>query len=239
MHHTFGAAIRRARLLSLSHKALIRSPASIPRRLDVSARFLSTKPSENSISGGESTRAPPLKTSSVTSLPAPPRAQKFKPPIITTPDIKTYIEPLYERGWALAPILPAGHGLAVLRKRFELPSSEALHEFLADLKDYEATNNHHAKTQADELDRAVLVSTWTHVARRPGAAAAPPRAGAGAVAAASDEKVQGVTARDIRLAYELEKMFERALAASGTEYRAQLRPEAERPRTVEELVGYS
>jgi hypothetical protein len=75
-----------------------------------------------------------------------------------------------------------------------------------------------------EDQHAVLVSTWTHVARRPNADVQD-----------KDSTTQGVTARDIRLAYALEKMFENALAASGGEYVPRLRPEANRPTTVEEL----
>jgi hypothetical protein len=53
------------------------------------------------------------------------------------------------------------------------------------------------------------------------------------------EKIQGVTARDIRLAYALEGMFESALAASGGKYVPCMRPEADRPKTVENLEGYT
>jgi len=83
----------------------------------------------------------------------------------------------------------------------------------------------------DRRQRAVLVSTWTHVARKPNDDAE-----------GGDKdgtKTQGVTARDIRLAYALEELVERALAASGKEYRPRGRPEADRPKTVEELDGYS
>lgn len=79
-----------------------------------------------------------------------------------------------------------------------------------------------------EDQHAVLVSTWTHVARRPNADAYD-----------IDSTTQGVTARDICLAYALEELFENALAASGGEYVPRLRPEADRPKTVEELDGYS
>ena len=48
-----------------------------------------------------------------------------------------------------------------------------------------------------------------------------------------------MTARDIRLAYAVEELVERALAASGKEYRPRRRPEADQPKTVEELDGYS
>ena len=75
---------------------------------------------------------------------------------------------------------------------------------------------------------AVLVSTWTHVARR-----------SNADAQDKGSKMQGVTGRDIRLAYALEELFESALAASGSDYAPCLRPETERPKTVEELDGYS
>jgi len=80
-----------------------------------------------------------------------------------------------------------------------------------------------------EGQHAVLVSTWTHVARR--------RPDAGVED--KDEKMQGVTVRDIRLAYALEKFFESALAAGGREYIPHVRPEADRPKTVEELEGYT
>ena len=54
-----------------------------------------------------------------------------------------------------------------------------------------------------------------------------------------DEKIQGVTVRDIRLAYALEGLFESALAAGGREYVPHVWPEADRPKTVEELNAYS
>ena len=54
-------------------------------------------------------------------------------------------------------------------------------------------------------------------------------------ASGEDTKTQGVTARDIRLAYAFEKLFESALAESGEDYVPRLRPEADRPRTLEEL----
>jgi hypothetical protein len=79
-------------------------------------------------------------------------------------------------------------------------------------------------------EHAVLVSTWTHVARKPNVDA---RDGGKA------SRTQGVTARDIRLAYALEELFESALTASGEEYDPRLRPEADRPKTVEGLDGYS
>jgi len=53
-----------------------------------------------------------------------------------------------------------------------------------------------------------------------------------------DEKIQGVTARDIRLAYALEELFESALAVGGREYAPLMLPEADRPKTVEELNGF-
>ena len=86
---------------------------------------------------------------------------------------------------------------------------------------------HHAKTNIFEDEHSILVSTWTHVARK-----------LNPDANANDTKTQGVTARDIRLAYALETLFETALAASGEDYVPRLRPEADRPRTLE-LEGYS
>ena len=78
-----------------------------------------------------------------------------------------------------------------------------------------------------EDEHAVLVSTWTHVARKR------------SKLEDKEEQTQGVTARDIRLAYALEELSECALAAGGTEYVPLVRPEADRPKTVEELNGYS
>ena len=78
---------------------------------------------------------------------------------------------------------------------------------------------------------AVLVSTWTHVARR--------RSGADAKVEDKDGKTQGVIARDTRLAYALEELFESALAAGGREYVPLVQPEADSPKTVEELNDYT
>ncbi len=80
-----------------------------------------------------------------------------------------------------------------------------------------------------EGQHAVLVSTWTHVARRRSDVKVEDKG----------EKIQGVTARDIRLAYALEELFESALAAGGREYVPLVQPEADRPKIVEDLNGYS
>ena len=88
---------------------------------------------------------------------------------------------------------------------------------------------HHAKTNVFEDQYAVLVSTWTHVARR--------RSGADAKVEDMVEKTQGITARDIRLAYALEELFESSLIASGREYVPLVLPEADRPKAVEEVNG--
>ena len=94
---------------------------------------------------------------------------------------------------------------------------------------------HHAKTNVFRDQHAVLVSLWTHVARRRSA-------GADADAKAEDNKVEeihGVTARDIRLTYAPEGLFESALAAGGKEYVPLVRSGADRPKTVEELNDYT
>jgi hypothetical protein len=83
-----------------------------------------------------------------------------------------------------------------------------------------------------EDQHAVLVSTWTHVARRRSDAKEKDSMD-------KDEKTHGVTARDIRLANALEELNESALAAGGREYVPLVRPEAGRPKTVEELNGYT
>lgn len=74
---------------------------------------------------------------SILPLPKPPPRQNGTPPTISTRDIEKYVRPLYSRGWGLSPILPNGNGIAVLRKRFEFGSAEALEAFLADLSEYE------------------------------------------------------------------------------------------------------
>ena len=87
---------------------------------------------------------------------------------------------------------------------------------------------------------AVLVSTWTHVARKRRSADVDADADVDAkVGDKKDEKIHGVTVRDIRLAYALEGLFESTLAASGKEYVPLVRPEADRPNTVEELNDYT
>jgi len=101
-----------------------------------------------------------------------------------------------------------------LRKRFEYANAEALEGFLADLSEYEEKKQYHAKTNVFEDQHAVLVSTWTHVARRRSDAKVEDK----------DEKTLEVTARDIRLAYALEELFESTLAAGGREYVLLVRP---------------
>ncbi|KAI0256066.1 hypothetical protein BJV78DRAFT_1278634 [Lactifluus subvellereus] len=206
-----------------------RSLIATSRPQQISTRLSSTvkKPVENDPD------APKKELSSVPPLPTPPPPPKGIPPTISTRDIEEYVQPLYARGWGLAPILPNGNGIAVLRKRFDFASAEALQAFLADLREYEEKKQHHAKTNVfeDQHQHAVLVSTWTHVARKPSDDAK-----------GGDKdgvKTQGVTARDIRLAYALEELVERALATSGKEYSPRSRPEADRPKTVEELDGYT
>jgi hypothetical protein len=78
-----------------------------------------------------------------------------------------------------------------------------------------------------ENQHAVIVTTWTHVARRRSEAKVENK----------DEKIQGVTARDIRLACALE-LFE-SVGASGGEYVPLVQPGADRPNTVEQLNSYT
>jgi len=79
-----------------------------------------------------------------------------------------------------------------------------------------------------ESQHAVLVGTCTHARRRPDAGVED-----------NDEKTLGVTVRDIRLAYALEKFFERALAAGGRKYIPNVRSEADWPKMIDELEGYT
>jgi hypothetical protein len=61
------------------------------------------------------------------------------------------VQPLYSRGWGLSPILPNGNGIAVLRKRFEFGSAEALEEFLAGLSQYEEKKQVRFSFRSDPL----------------------------------------------------------------------------------------
>ncbi|KAN0113998.1 hypothetical protein V8E52_007147, partial [Russula decolorans] len=176
---------------------------------------------KNQIKKNGANTPPKSHLSSIRPLPTPPPPPKGTPLTINTHDIEQYVQPLYARGWGLSRILPNGNGIAVLRKRLEFANATALEGFLADLSEYEEENQHHAKTNVFEDQHAVLVSTWTHVARRRSDAKVEDK----------DEKTHGVTARDIRLAYALEELFESALAAGGREYVPPVRPEADRPKT--------
>ncbi|KAI0305619.1 hypothetical protein B0F90DRAFT_1815213 [Multifurca ochricompacta] len=207
---------------------LLLRPISVSRGQQVSIRFLSTEPTVAAKTFRAGNRPRNNKLLSVPSLPPPPSRLKGTPSIISTRDIEEYVQPLYLRGWGLAPILPNGNGIAVLRKRFDFANAEALHEFMTALREYEENQQHHAKTDLFEGQHAVLVSTWTHVARKRNGDIND-----------KDIKTEGVTARDIRLAYALEKLFESALAASGDKYDPPIRQEADQPKTVEELEGYS
>ncbi|KAF8502061.1 hypothetical protein F5888DRAFT_1800565 [Russula emetica] len=130
--------------------------------------------------------------SSIRPLPTPSPPPKGRSPTINTHDIEQ-------------------NSIAELRKRFEYANAEALEGFLADLSEYEEKKQYHAKTNVFEDQHAVLVSTWTHVARRRSDAKVEDK----------DEKTLEVTARDIRLAYALEVLFEKT------------------PKTVEELNGHT
>jgi hypothetical protein len=270
MHHALRIAscgIHRSPTLLRRSPVCTRPTIAFSRSQQICIHFSSTdttSAAKEKVSKDE-TSVPKNEFSSVRPLPPPPPRQKGTPPTISTHDIEEYIQPLYSRGWGLSPILPNGNGIAVLRKRFDFASAEALETFLAGLAEYEEkkqvclsssgllrsstqikrktkpthtsscpifprTFQHHAKTDVIEGQEhhAVLVSTWTHVARRPNADAQ-----------GKGSKTQGVTARDIRLAYALEELFESALVVSGREFAPRLRPKADRPQTVEELDGYS
>ena len=116
----------------LQTSATTRSPKTIS-RLQHPSRLSSTakKPIEDVPSPSKE------ELSSVRPLPPPPPPPEGTPPTINTHDIERYVQPLYERGWGLAPILPKGNGIAVLRKRFDFASTKALQAFLADLREYE------------------------------------------------------------------------------------------------------
>jgi len=226
MHLAFRIASRATRCYAplLQINPVVPHAISLSHDRQIRTRFSSTESSK------KVTNAPKDKLSSVRSLPAPPPPPpKGTLPIITSRDVKKYVQPLYSRGWGLHPILP-GEDIAALDKRFEFMSAQALQAFLADLSEYERKEQHHARTNVleDEDQHTVLVSTWTHDARGPTWDAEDED---------EDNKMQGVTARDIRLAYALEKLFESALAASGREYKPRVRPEEERPKTVEQLYS--
>jgi hypothetical protein len=256
MHFVFRTAscATLCRSFLLKTSPVVRPASSLFRGKQLCIRLSSTghkSAAKNQIKNGANT-PPKSHLSSIRPLPTPPPRPKGTPLTISTHDIEQYVQPLYARGWGLSRILPNGNGIAVLHKRLEFANATTLEGFLADLSEYEEKNQvrflfpsfparwpiaclkpfqHHAKTNVFEDQHAVLVSTWTHVARR--------RSDAGAKVEDKDEKTHGVTARDIRLAYALEELFESALAAGGREYVPPVRPEADRPKTVEELNGYT
>ncbi|KAH9038723.1 hypothetical protein EDB85DRAFT_1931742, partial [Lactarius pseudohatsudake] len=222
MQHAFRIALKGTPLLPTT-PILHRHFLASTRR----GRYLSTPANLTSVvkkAAKTKQKLPRSTSSSLDPLPSLPLPLKGTPPIINTRDIEEYIQPLYSRGWGLGPILPNDNGIPVLRKRFEFANARALQEFLADLREYEEEKHHHAKRNVFEDQHSVLVSTWTHVARK----REDPDAGD------KDTQTQGVTVRDIRLAYALEELFESALAVSGENYVPRLRPEADRPRTLEE-----
>jgi hypothetical protein len=120
----------------LRSSPVARTTITLSRGQQICTRLSST---DSTSAAGEKllTDDPKNKFSSVRPLPPPPPCQKGTPPIINTRDIEEYIQPLYSRGWGLSPILPNGNGIAVLRKRFDFASAEALKTFLAGLGEYE------------------------------------------------------------------------------------------------------
>ena len=134
MHHVLKVASCRFPPLLVA-----RATITLPRGQQICTRLSST----DSTSAAkekvlkDETSVPKNKFSSVRPLPPPPPPQKGTPPIINTREIEEYIQPLYSRGWGLSPILPNGNGIAVLRKRFDFASAEALKTFLAGLAEYE------------------------------------------------------------------------------------------------------
>ncbi|KAI0298585.1 hypothetical protein BC826DRAFT_107359 [Russula brevipes] len=170
MHLAFRIASRSTRCYAplLQISPVVPHTISLSHDRQIRTRFSST---ESSKKVTKVTNAPKNQLSSVRSLPALPPPPKGTPPTITSRDIKKYVQPLYSRGWGLSPILPDEKGIAVLSKRFEFMSAQALQAFLADLSEYERKAQHHARTNVfeDEDQHTVLVSTWTHVARSPNA----------------------------------------------------------------------
>jgi hypothetical protein len=150
MQHTVRIALKRTLLptAAVSHRHLLGSTC---RERHISTRRSPTNPTSVVKRAAKSEQKLPRTTSSsLDPLPAPPLPLKGTPPIISTRDIEEYIQPLYSRGWGLTPILPNGNGIPVLRKRFEFASTDALQEFLADLREYEE------KKQVRSASRATL-----------------------------------------------------------------------------------
>ena len=121
----------------------------------------------------------------------------------------------------------------MLRKRLEFANAEALEgswqiavSTRRKSRSILIQSQHHAKDNVFENQHAVIVTTWTHVARRRSEAKVENK----------DENIQRVTARDIRLEYALEELFE---SAGGGEYVPLVQPGADRPNTVEQLNSYT
>jgi hypothetical protein len=114
-------------------------PATFSRGEQICARLSSTDSTSaaKSKTPNDEANAPKHKFSSVQPLPKPPPPPKGTPTTICTRDVEEYIQPLYSRGWGLCPILPNGHGIPVLRKRFDFASARALKTFLVALGEYE------------------------------------------------------------------------------------------------------
>lgn len=137
MQHSLRITFKRTllQIIPVSHRHLL---ASACRERHISTRQLSTNHTSVVKKAVKSKqRRPPTTSSSLDPLPDPPLPLKGMPSIISTRDIGEYIEPLYSRGWGLAPILPNGNGIPVLRKRFQFASVDALQDFLADIREYE------------------------------------------------------------------------------------------------------
>ena len=155
-HTSFRIALKRTllRTTGVSHRHLL---AYSCRERHISTHQLPANPTSvvKRAAKGEQ-KHPRTASSSLDPLPAAPPPLKGTPPIISTRDIEEYIQPLYSRGWGLAPILPNGNGIPVLGKRFEFASANALQAFLAGLREYEEKKQVRSASRNHFSDRRLI-----------------------------------------------------------------------------------
>ena len=137
MQHSLRITFKRTLFLQINPVSRRHLLASACREKHISTRQLSTNHTSVVKKAVKSKQRRPTTSSSLDPLPDAPLPLKGTPSIISTRDIREYIEPLYSRGWGLAPILPNGNGIPVLRKRFQFASVDALQDFLTDIREYE------------------------------------------------------------------------------------------------------
>jgi hypothetical protein len=135
------------------------------------------------------------------------------------------VQLLYARRWGFSRILTNRNlnGIAVLQKQFEFANAEALGGFLVDLRRYEEkklvrshsfpvrlliANGLKPPFSITQKRMCLRINMPSSSARGRTSLSSLARRRSDARVEDKDEKIQGVTARDIQLAYALEKLLE-------------------------------